>query len=569
MTSGPWYNSLRIQIVVLLTLALLPLGAVAIFQTKRVAEAADRNAHLALIALTEQSARAEQVVIEQASGAARVFGAVAADFLGNPARCTAELSSFLEKEQIYSFVGYIPSNGVVECSSAEGVFDFSDSPRVTPIIAAQQPTLTVNTDGPISGQSVFVIWEPYEIDGEFAGFVTISIPHTDLPHAETDMTALGLHDLITFNDEGTVFTSRHDLDSAQNELPAGIELKELAFLRSDVYLGQNALGERRTYTISRIVGTPAYVLGVWSSQNGLGDKVSVLERPALFPILMWVASMSVAMLAIYTLVLRHITRLRRNMRAFALRRTIPPTSHVSVMPNELQALNDNFLRMTDDILRDEAGLEDSLREKGVLIKEIHHRVKNNLQLISSIMSMQIRAATEQETKQVLSRLQDRVLSLATIHRDLYQSQGGGRVNVGRLINEVVEKTIEVAAMNKTSIDVDSDIDQVLLYPDQAVPLSLMTSEAATNAMKYIGTPADGSRPWVKVSLKQEGDECLLVVGNSVGPASAVESTGLGAQLIRAFSIQLGSKVEIDEQPDSYTIKVRFQPQEFQPDARDF
>jgi two-component sensor histidine kinase len=121
------------------------------------------------------------------------------------------------------------------------------------------------------------------------------------------------------------------------------------------------------------------------------------------------------------------------MAAIASNRQMDTTRASSSMPNELQSLAENFDRMTNIVVRDEVALEDSLREKIVLKKEAHHRVKNNLQLISSIMNMKIRLAKNEETRTVLSRLQGRVRKLETIHRDLYKSQIGGLVDVHTLM----------------------------------------------------------------------------------------------------------------------------------------
>lgn len=238
------------------------------------------------------------------------------------------------------------------------------------------------------------------------------------------------------------------------------------------------------------------------------------------------------------------------------------------MPNEFRDLNNNFAQMTDDLMQDEAKLEDALREKNVLIKEVHHRVKNNLQLISSIMNMKIRTARHEETKSVLSRLQDRVLSLAMIHRDLYQSQNGGMVDVGKLVSDVVQNTFEVAISSNAAADLQTDIDHVMLFPDQAVPLSLLTAEGMTNAMKYLGA-SSAQKPWINVSLKQDGKQCVLILANAVGSITNAESTGLGAQLINAFAIQLGAKIDIDDAAGSYKMTVRFAAAEFEPETPDF
>ena len=182
-----------------------------------------------------------------------------------------------------------------------------------------------------------------------------------------------------------------------------------------------------------IEGTSLTVIGVWRVDDGLAPQMIAYITPAVLPLLIWIASRAVAMLLVYKLVLRHTIGLRENMAAIDGNRQMDTTRASSSMPNELQSLAENFDRMTNIVVRDEVALEDSLREKIVLKKEVHHRVKNNLQLISSIMNMKIRLAKNEETRTVLSRLQDRVRKLETIHRDLYQSQLGGLVDVHRLM----------------------------------------------------------------------------------------------------------------------------------------
>ena len=568
MTQGGWYNSLVVLIVALTTLALLPLGAVAIYQTNRVASEAERNAQLALLAITGDAAKTEELMIERAFGAARVFASVAQEYIADPSQCVRDLGKFIDNDPRYSFIGFLPVSGVMTCSSKDAEFDFSDFPGFADRMKERAPSIEVNTEAPLSGTSVFIISEPYEIFGEFAGYVSISIPHAGLPETPDSLTDLGLQELMTLNRDGQVLTARSDLEDALEELPSKAELERLLSAGNTAFLSKNQLGERRRYTVVPIQGSPATVLGVWRTGDGLARQVASVIRPWFFPVLMWFASMGVAMLSIYMLVLRHLTRLRRRMSEFAVNRRGEQRQDLGPLPNEIEELYTHFDRMTDTVLRDEATLEDSLREKNVLIKEVHHRVKNNLQLISSIMNMQIRMAEHDETRTVLARLQDRVLSLATIHRDLYQSQDAGMVNVGSLVSEVVESSLEIAILAEKNVDVTTDIDPILLYPDQAVPLSLLASEGVTNAMKYLGSTG-GQKPALAFALKQNGADCTLRIENTVGSSKLVESTGLGAQLMNAFAIQLGGSVETENLEDRFIMTITFKIADFVPDTRDF
>jgi len=101
-------------------------------------------------------------------------------------------------------------------------------------------------------------------------------------------------------------------------------------------------------------------------------------------------------------------------------------------------------------------------------------------------------------------------------------------------------------------------------------MSLLVAEAATNAMKYVGT-LGVKKPWISLSFKTDAENkmCQLEMVNSIGPARDVESTGLGAKLISAFGIQLGAKVEIEETEDTYKMTVAFEAAAFEPESTDF
>ena len=569
MKQRPWHRRLGVQLVALLTLALLPLGSIALFQTNQVAAEVDRTAALSLLGLTERAARSEQVLIERAVGAARLFGSVAPDLLRNPDACYQNLSRFVEANSEYSFIGILPLSGIIDCSSSPTTLDFRDWPGFAETMAAQQPTIVVNEAAPSGGQSVFIISEPFYIDDEFAGFVSVSIPHSGLPETDEPMEELGLEELITFNSDGVILTSRAGLETATRELPAGAQLAGLSIDEPQTFRAENADGIERRYSIVTIEGSPAAVIAVWRIDAGTASAAGFALPPVVFPILMWIASMGVAMLAMHTLVLRHLRRLRGRMNAFAdTRRTDEASSERIVVPVEIEMVEQNFEQMSQEILRDEAVLEDALREKGVLVKEIHHRVKNNLQLISSIMNMQIRSAELDETKTVLRRVQDRVLSLATIHRDLYQSQDQGRVNVGALIAEIVDNSAELVNGEGRQLNVTTSIENVLLYPDQAVPISLLVAEAVTNAMKHIGDNPD-DKASIDVMLKQDDRACLLVISNSIGETATQDSTGLGSQLMNAFAMQLGGQVETEETNERYVLTLNFNALEFEPEAQDY
>jgi two-component sensor histidine kinase len=232
-------------------------------------------------------------------------------------------------------------------------------------------------------------------------------------------------------------------------------------------------------------------------------------------------------------------------------------------PLEIRQLAAAYDRMTDTILRDEAELEDLLHHKEVLLREVHHRVKNNLQLIASIMNLQARQARTPEAKELMRGLQERVMSLATIHRGLYQTTGLGDISAAELFPDIVNQILKLGTGPGHRFDVSTEVDDIRLTPDQAVPLALLLTEAMTNALKYAGS--ETGTPWIRVSLSHPAGEsgAELRIANSLGPRAAgsdvstEEGSGLGTQLLRAFVQQIEGTQSVTESDGVYDLRVRF------------
>ena len=566
-----WYRGLRLRIALMLSLAALPIGAIAVYQTNQLAKWADKNRELALLALSDQAIQSERLLIQRAAGAAQMLGHMAPFLLENPENCIKVLGTFLEEEPDLSFVGVLPLDGVMTCSSVEKELDFSGYDTWPDLVETPRPSVVMNPAAPGSGTAVIVVSMPYDIAGEFAGYISVSIPQVRLAERDAfaDLPVSGLVDLFTFNDTGDVLTAENDLAAADALLPADLDMSLFASQSAQSFRAESKSGTEYIYTVVPLSDSPLTILGVWKSSRSADAKLLQSWIPAsLFPVLMWIASILVAMMALYSLVIRHINILRTQMSNFATHRTVPQNVLDPGASNELNEIQTRFVEMTDDILREEARLEAMVREQKVLAKEVHHRVKNNLQMIASIMNMQIRNAAHTETTETLERVQDRITSLAEVHKDLYATQDEGRVNVGALVNRTVQKSVEVGVSDTSKIELIKDIDDVWLFPDQVVPLSLLASEAITNALKYMKTD-DRSRPTLKVSLKKVEDSCELAIINSVGADPIESGTGIGSKLIRAFSIKLGAQAETKTDNGTYTLKISFPIAEFEIESLDY
>lgn len=555
--SGSILRGLAVRVLFFLSLALLPIGLIAIAQTQEISEQTRASAELSLLAVTEQASGAERMVIQEAFGAAEALGSIVRLRRDNPEECSDFLKEYQAASNIYSLVGFIPLNGQMTCTSAIIPFDFSNNQGFQDTLRREVRRASARESGAISGKQVTVINSPVFDDGEMIGMMAISIPSTTFDQIDEPLLSIAPLAMMTFNQAGEILTTERSLEAARNEAPADIELSLFTGKETHVFLGKNQMGDDRAYAILPIVPDAVYALSAWHAdtpflQSDISTRVS-----AILPVLMWIASLVVAFLALNRLVITHIRKLRRQMHRFALNRTMPRDLLSPSVPNELVEMEGAFIEMAESILRDEATLEDSLREKNILLKEVHHRVKNNLQLISSIMNMQIRQAKSEDSRFILRRLQDRILSLATVHQSLYQNADLASVDANTLLRQVISQLLAVGLAPGSNVNVTQHYEPIVLNADDAAPLTLLTSEAVTNALKYVSGVA-GGKGRISISLTYDGpDRAELSISNSAGDVHVESGTGLGSKLIDAFARQLNGQVEVTKTDEQYVLTVNF------------
>ncbi len=561
MTSGFLRNSLfgglAFRVLLFLSLALLPIGMIAVVQTKQIAEQSQRTAELSLIAVTEQAAATERTLLQEAFGAGRALTSVVKLVHDDSGQCSDFLQTYKDEVSKYRLVGYIKVNGLMDCSSTHISYDLSQTEYLKKAIERSTRMVTAVDSNGVSGTSVVVVTVPV-LDGDTViGFVFISIAKSELSNEGRENLTTAPLSLVTFNNAGEMLTPDADAQNIDMELPKGYELAQLTQNERQVFSATNQNGTERVYAVIPLVQGAAFAMSVWPTDTPLLKTDIAGRASALLPIVMWVASLIVAFWALNRLAITHIRKLGRQMRHFALNRTLPRKPLGEQVPFEIVAMEKSFLGMANSILQDEARLEDSLREKNILLKEVHHRVKNNLQLISSIMNMQIRQAPTEANRRVLQRLQDRILSLATVHKSLYQDNEMTRADGSILLREIVSRNLAVGMESNAGIEVVEDYDSILIRPDDAAPLSLLVSEGVTNALKYVPkNSVDGAT--IGVSLKYTDPESArLKITNTSGGVPPEEGTGLGSRLIQAFARQLNGKLEVKEEEGMYILTLDF------------
>ncbi|MGK7391094.1 MAG: sensor histidine kinase, partial [Candidatus Cyclobacteriaceae bacterium M2_1C_046] len=209
----------------------------------------------------------------------------------------------------------------------------------------------------------------------------------------------------------------------------------------------------------------------------------------------------------------------------------------------------------------EEHLQESLKEKEILLSEIHHRVKNNMAVVSGLMFLEELNFEEETTlNSILTRCRLRIHSMAKIHEKLYQSGSLTKLNFKDYISEQVDTIVQSQSREPDSIQINIDCEDIYLNINQAVPCALIINELVVNALQYAFEK--GRKGELEVTLKSEGEMVtIFVADNGLGlphnfEEMAVESTS--QQIITQLVNQLNGDLQIESGKDKGTVfEIRF------------
>jgi two-component sensor histidine kinase len=231
-------------------------------------------------------------------------------------------------------------------------------------------------------------------------------------------------------------------------------------------------------------------------------------------------------------------------------------------PTEIRALANSFTAAIDSLAEHAARNQRAVEQQELLMREIHHRVKNNLQIVASLLNLQASRIRMPEARAEFASARDRVRALATLHRHLYLQGEVHTIDMPAFLTELCGQLFQ--AMGETAgrrIQLKIEASPLQMNSDQAVPLSLIVTETVSNAVKYAFP--QGRSGTIRVSLTTDGDTASLVIeDDGVGiPAGKSETEtgprdGIGITLIRGFARQLGAALTVHEdQGTRYSVVI--------------
>jgi len=314
-----------------------------------------------------------------------------------------------------------------------------------------------------------------------------------------------------------------------------------------VWYGRDGKDRRRVYSAAPVIGDEVYVVlsaqspGIlsWARLNPLTGIV--------FPLLTFVLALFAVSIVAERVVIRWIAYLQRIAALYARGRLSVRPVQAEQMPPEIRELAETLEDMADAIVGRDASLRDSLAQKDALMREIHHRVKNNLQVISSLLNMQQRALTDPAARSAMSDTRQRITALALIYRALYQGPDLKRVDLRPFLEELTAHMVNGELAHGLAVRTELMVDPLVIDPDRLAPLALFAVEAITNAQKHAFVGRGGT---LKVTFTVRGEEAELSISDD-GEAdeSALVASGVGRTLMTAFARQLRGRAELARNPE--------------------
>ncbi len=323
-------------------------------------------------------------------------------------------------------------------------------------------------------------------------------------------------------------------------------------------------GIARVYAVSALEKGSLFVLVGVPQTSGPGWIDRDLAAQILLMTAIWISGVLAAWLGTRLLVTRWTSRLFVTTSALG-KGNLSARANLDGAPAEIKQLGDTLAEMAARLDARQNELKAALGQKEHLLREIHHRVKNNLQTVTSLLNLYSRGIQNEPAKQSLQEVRIRVQALALVHRHLYENPEHQWINAKALLGELCQLIQVSSGVSRTRITLSVDVAPVDVGIEHAVPLALLVTELVTNALKH-GFPE--SRPGtvkVRLTVAADGVAELTVSDDGIGlsPPSeggpdifSAQPTTLGFSLIRGFATQLGAEIKTLGRPGS-SVLVRF------------
>jgi len=535
---------MRGRMALLLGLAMLPAGAIAMqagLNAASVREAAYQEAY-GRRAL--QSISVERGVIDEMREVLRVLAATPSLTSIQESECQQWLSGVLERYRYLASLAVSTEEGDVICSApaASTPRPAQQSELRRRALARDAFTMGYVEQSRITGQPVLGAFEPVRDDsGRRVALVSASISIGELRQLIDSRRALdGARGAIIDYAGRIVAESSVDRSRPFPGLPSPAQIRdrfgsEPRFV--SVHNGQAV--------VVPLHAPDLYIVLAWTADQPAWRRWFGLAVALTAPVIVWMLAIAAGWFAIEVFVARPLSTIEVAARGFARGEDVVDPPALRNAPDEIRSLRRTLAAMAKTLRGREQRLVEALSEERALLREVNHRVKNNLQMVASLLNIQARAARDDSEAWGLARAHDRVQLLALVHQRIYASGELRELRVDDLVAEIARNLLQSRAAQAKDINLTLQLSEARADADRAVPLAFLIGEAVSGALDSL---ADTGPTELRLMLQQDADGLTRFAIEADGAAKE-GATSPSVRLTDAFARQLGATVGRDaEQP---------------------
>jgi two-component sensor histidine kinase len=539
--------TLRRRLQVIITLALLPVVLVSIFQGVARASLDITNVHTQLLQQARTVAAGDQNLLAAAEQVLRAVASLS-EVRGMNGNCDGVLADTLIGVRYFSNLSRIDADGRIACSamalahglSVKEYAVFKEAQKSDGMVVSNELINRVTGQPVISG--MLALHKP---DGSFDGAVAISL---DVHWIDYMMRAANLPKgavVAVYDRSGNVITT--------NNREVGTAIAKTAIssgASNNVSIALDSRGDQWRFGNASLMGNSIFVAFAQGESKLFGATYLHVGLDFALPILMIGFAWFAIWLATDRQVTQWINYLRRIAAAYR-------SGHYAIRPDlaeapvEFKLLGDALSEMAEGIQDRDRRLREAVEVKTTLIKEIHHRVKNNLQIVMSLLSIQANQVRDLVAKDALLQAQTRINALALVHRILNELEDQSTLDIKQLLEELSHQI--AGGMSNDNVRVEVDVASRVVSGSVAVALALFTVEALTNIFKHAFPEEREGVIRVAMAPVPGGKLKLSISDDGLGFAMSGTGRSVGSRLIKTFGLQLGGVSSVHSEPGKGTV----------------
>ncbi len=554
----PLLKSLRARVFAILIAALLPVVLLNLFTTYSRFIEAKHKARADLQDLSEIVTDEMDHYLNNAFALLTILSQQP-EVLSQTHSCHSFLAAALKGFYGYSNLFIIDPGGHVTCSAvtAKHKISFTGEKWWQRLNTHGGPIVGEPATEPATGEQAVFIALPLTLDPVTGarGAIALALKDTTLQHLRRLVRVRPATLLFVLNDSGNIILGPSDKDSLA-KLPEHSHDLAKAAKFGEAFDAKARSGAAYVYAVVPMLEGKVFAIVAQAAMTLDGPRILALSGQALLPILLTAGILVIVWIGTDRIVLRWIRHLTAVAVAYRRGHMAIRPKNLKQAPTELEQLGATLGDMASAIDVREQRLKETIRQCEILIREVHHRVKNNLQVIGSLLNLQARMEESPDAKRALRTIQLRVEAIGLVHRNIYLADEIEYVNLEDIVPNLARQVAQFFDDGSGRIELSTEIEPIWLTADRAVLLSQFVVEAAANSFAHAFP--DGRAGQIAITLHREfsGAASLTVADNGVGSPTAGAAGRLGQSLMQSLARQLAGSLEVSSDAGTQVV-LRF------------